>query len=174
MKESFGRALTELYLHEGGFVDHPKDPGGATNRGITKTRLESEYGRPVSIDELKALPVSESDRIYRQCYWDKVRADELPAGLDYAVFDMAVNSGPYAAAKTLQKVLGEVRDGIIGRQTIAAAKTVPVMQVIADFNAERLKMLTTLDTWKTFGKGWTRRVLEVTQTATLMAEGARG
>jgi lysozyme family protein len=106
--------------------------------------------------------------LYKKKYWDKVCGDELPTGLDLSVFDLAVNSGPGRAAKMLQKVLGVTQDGAIGPQTIAKALNVDSSKLIEDYNAERLAFLQALPTWGTFGKGWGRRVAEVTEQATHM------
>jgi lysozyme family protein len=106
--------------------------------------------------------------LHKKKYWDKVCGDELPTGLDLAVFDLAVNSGPGRAAKMLQKILGVTQDGAIGPQTIAKALNTDSSKLIADYNAERLAFLQALPTWGTFGKGWGRRVAEVTEQATHM------
>jgi hypothetical protein len=102
---NFDRALTLVLQSEGGYADDPRDPGGATNRGITRATLARWRGRPVSKAELRALGRAEAAAIYRALYWDALRGDDLPAGLDIALFDYGVNSGPARAARTLQAVL---------------------------------------------------------------------
>lgn len=168
MKENFGIALKALLKHEGGFVNHPADPGGMTNLGVTKKVWEEWVGRPVTEKEMRALTPEAVAPLYRRKYWDKVQADFLPTGVDMAVFDFAVNSGPGRAAKLLQKVLGVTQDGAIGPQTLLKATNVDSSKLVADYNAERLAFLQALPHWDTFGKGWGRRVAEVTAQATHM------
>jgi lysozyme family protein len=168
MKENFPAALQALLKHEGGYVNHPSDPGGMTNLGVTKRVWEEWVGHEVDEKQMRALTPELVAPLYKKKYWDKVCGDELPTGLDLAVFDLAVNSGPGRAAKMLQKVLGVTQDGAIGPQTIAKALNVDSSKLIADYNAERLAFLQALPTWGTFGKGWGRRVAEVTEQATHM------
>lgn len=168
MKENFDLALRALLKHEGGYVNHPADPGGMTNLGVTKIVWEEWVGHPVDEKQMRALTPALVAPLYKKKYWDKVCGDELPTGVDLAVFDLAVNSGPGRAAKMLQKVLGVAQDGAIGPQTIAKALNVDSSKLIADYNAERLAFLMALPKWDTFGKGWGRRVAEVTEQATHM------
>lgn len=168
MKENFDAALRALLKHEGGYVNHPSDPGGMTNLGVTKRVWEEWVGHEVDEKQMRALTPELVAPLYKKKYWDKVCGDELPTGLDLAVFDLAVNSGPGRAAKMLQKILGVTQDGAIGPQTIAKALNVDSSKLIADYNAERLAFLQALPTWGTFGKGWGRRVAEVTEQATHM------
>ncbi len=168
MKENFDAALKALLKHEGGYVNHPSDPGGMTNLGVTKRVWEEWVGHEVDEKQMRALTPALVAPLYKKKYWDKVCGDELPTGLDLAVFDLAVNSGPGRAAKMLQKVLGVTQDGAIGPQTLAKALNVDSSKLIADYNAERLAFLQALPTWDTFGKGWGRRVAEVTEQATHM------
>ena len=99
MQSNFARALANVLVHEGGFVNHPKDPGGATNKGITIATFRKWVKRDGTIDDLKNISAADVAKVYRKHYWDKVRGDDLPSGVDYAVFDYAVNSGPGRAAK---------------------------------------------------------------------------
>ena len=117
---NFSRALDAVLRHEGGYADHPADPGGATNLGITRATLVRWRGRPVSRAEVKALTRGEAAKIYRAFYWDEIAGDELPPGVDFAVFDYCVNSGPGRAARTLQSAAGVRPDGRIGKITLAA------------------------------------------------------
>lgn len=163
MFHTFDKALALVLAHEGGFSDHPRDPGGATNRGVTQRTYDAwrrRYALPprpvrqITDDELKA--------IYRRQYWDPVQADDLPAGLDYAVFDYAVHSGPSRAVKDLQRVVGVRADGIVGSQTLAAvhqAAEDDELAVIAQLCDRRMAFMRGLKTWHVFGKGWTRRVI---------------
>ena len=168
MKENFDTALKALLKHEGGYVNHPSDPGGMTNLGVTKRVWEEWVGHEVDEKQMRALTPELVAPLYKKKYWDKVCGDELPTGVDLAVFDLAVNSGPGRAAKMLQKVLGVAQDGAIGPQTLAKALNIDSSKLVADYNAERLAFLMALPTWGTFGKGWGRRVAEVTEQATHM------
>ena len=168
MKENFDLALRALLKHEGGYVNHPADPGGMTNLGVTKTVWEEWVGHPVDEKQMRALTPELVAPLYKKKYWDKVCGDELPTGVDLAVFDLAVNSGPGRAAKMLQKVLGVAQDGAIGPQTLLKAVNVDSSKLVADYNAQRLAFLMALPQWDTFGKGWGRRVAEVTEQATHM------
>ncbi len=168
MKENFDTALRALLKHEGNFSNHPLDPGGMTNLGVTKRVWEEWVGHPVDEKQMRALTPAMVAPLYKKKYWDKVCGDELPTGADLAVFDFAVNSGPGRAAKMLQKVLGVTQDGAIGPQTLAKALNIDSSKLVADYNAERLAFLMALPQWDTFGKGWGRRVAEVTEQATHM------
>ena len=168
MKENFPLALRALLKHEGGFSNHPLDPGGMTNLGVTQKVWEEWVGHPVDEKQMRALTPELIGPLYKKKYWDKVRGDDLPTGVDLAVFDFAVNSGPGRAAKMLQKVLGVTQDGAIGPATLAKAINIDSSKLVADYNAERLAFLQALPAWDTFGKGWGRRVAEVTEQATHM------
>lgn len=167
---NFAAALDAVLRHEGGYADHPADPGGATNLGITRATLARWSGRPVSKAEVRALTKAEAAAIYRARYWDAVRADALPAGLDVAVFDCAVNSGPVRAVKTLQAVVGLPADGKIGPATLAAVNMRAPRALITQFCRRRLSFLERLRTFRVFGRGWTRRVKETEILALEMAE----
>lgn len=167
MQRNFSRALAAVLKHEGGFVNHPRDPGGATNKGITIATFRRYVKRSGTVAELKAISDADVAKVYRKHYWDKVRADELPGGLDYAVFDYAVNSGPGRAVKHLQEVLGVKQDGVIGPVTIAAAFQAPgPITALCD---RRMRFLRSLKTWPTFGRGWSSRVLGVRTLASELA-----
>ena len=161
MKDNFPKALAAVLVHEGGFVNNPKDPGGMTNLGCTKATWEDHCGHPVDEKTMKALTPSDVGPLYRQKYWNKVCGDDLPAGVDYVVFDAAINSGPGRAAKWLQACVGVEPDGGIGPKTLAAVRAFEPKQLISDYSKRRLSFLMDLPTWDTFGRGWTRRVNEV-------------
>ena len=169
MKENFATSLVHVLKHEGGFVNHPKDPGGMTNLGCTKAVWEAHVGHPVSEADMRALTTYDVAPLYRRKYWDAVSGDLLPTGLDYVVFDAAINSGPGRAAKWLQTVAGVTPDGAIGPKTLAAINAKPVQQLIAQYNDTRLQFLEGLPTWGTFGKGWGNRVAQVQSTAAQLA-----
>lgn len=165
----FHPAVEQVLQHEGGFVHHPRDPGGATKFGITRETLSRARGRPVSIDDVRELTRVEAVGVYRRLYWDVVHADELPPGLDLAVFDLAVNSGPPRATRMLQAVLGVEADGIVGPATLKAAWQVDPTETIRRLTQARLGFLERLATWPVFGRGWRRRVLAVEQGALRLA-----
>lgn len=160
-KGTFAKAMPHVFSEEGGYVDHPQDPGGATNMGITLATLSAWEGRRVSKAEVKALTKSKATDIYRENYWNKVAGDDLPAGVDYAVFDFAINSGPARAVKMLQKVVGVDQDGVIGAKTLAAVRKIAADRIINELCDARLAWLKGLGTFSTFGKGWTSRVSRV-------------
>jgi lysozyme family protein len=169
MKSNFEDSLARVLAAEGGFSNHKSDPGGMTNLGCTKAVWEAFVGHPVSEADMRALTPEMVAPLYRRKYWDKVSGDLLPSGLDYAVFDAAINSGPGRAAKWLQQVVGATVDGAIGPGTLAAVAAKPVQQVIAQYNDTRLQFLENLPTWGTFGKGWGNRVAHVQSAASLLA-----
>ena len=158
--------------HEGGYVNHPKDPGGETNLGVTK-RVYEEWG---GTKDMKDLEVEDVAPIYRKNYWDRIKADELPSGLDLCVFDFGVNAGTGRAAKYLQRLIGTVADGGIGPNTLKALdefiskQEYGVKDTILKYQAARQDYYESLSTFETFGKGWTRRVKETTQSALDMVE----
>ena len=168
MKENLRAAMDALLKHEGAFVNHPADPGGMTNLGVTKRVWEEWVGHSVDEQEMRGLTPAAVAPMYKKKYWDKIHGDDLPSGLDLVVFDACVNSGGSRASKMLQKVLGVTQDGVIGPQTLLKASTANTSKLIADYNAERLAFLMALPTWDTFGKGWKRRVEEVTEQAMVM------
>jgi lysozyme family protein len=169
MKENFNAVLALVVLSEGGYVNHSKDPGGMTNLGCTKAVWEEYVGHPVSENDMRNLTPELVAPLYKRKYWDKVVGDDLPSGLDYAVFDAAINSGPGKAAKWLQEVLGVTADGSIGKGTLAAVHTMDVQDLIAKYNDKRLQFLEGLPTFATFGRGWSRRVSEVQSAAAALA-----
>jgi lysozyme family protein len=169
---SYDAALARVLAHEGGYTDHPDDPGGPTNFGITI----ADYRRYVMPDataaDVRAMRLDDAKAIYRGKYWAAVRGDDLPAGLDYAVFDYAVNSGVVRAAKALQRLVGAAADGRIGPLTLAAVRAHRAEALIAALCDERLHFLQGLRTWRVFGRGWGRRVAEVRIAALAMAADA--
>lgn len=158
MEASFFKSLEMVLKHEGGFVDHPEDPGGATNKGITHKTYAEFLGRPLEdVNELKNIPDEHVGLIYKKGYWDKIKGDELPAGVDFCVFDWAVNSGPGRAAKALQKAVGAAQDGAIGPKTLEAVQAADPALIVTDIAKDREEFYRSLRTFDTFGKGWLRR-----------------
>jgi lysozyme family protein len=166
---SYDEALSRLLAHEGGYSDHPSDPGGPTNFGITLGDYRAYVKPNATAADVRAMTVDTAKAIYRDKYWNALRGDDLPAGVDYCVFDYGVNSGTARAAKVLQTCLGVPQDGKIGAQTIAAAKRADAAKLIGDICDQRLAFLQGLKTWPVFGNGWGRRVREVRAAALAMA-----
>lgn len=169
MSSSFERAVSVVLQHEGGFVLHPSDPGGATNFGITRATLARARRHPVSVEDVRALTREEAVAIYRRLYWDALHAKDLPRGLDLAVFDLAVHSGPLRAVRMLQATLGVEADGIVGPVTLKAAGQADVPKAIARLTRMRLRFLRRLGAWPAFGRGWRRRVIDVEREALRLA-----
>ena len=161
MKANFESALQAVLHHEGGFVNHPDDPGGMTNLGVTKLAWEMWTGHPVDERTMRSLTPERVAPMYKAKYWNKIKGDDLPTGVDYAVFDAAVNSGPGRAAKWLQGCVGVEQDGGIGPKTLLAVAAADPAQLIEDYAKRRLSFLMDLPHWGTFGKGWSRRVAAV-------------
>ena len=162
---NFEQALEKLLHHEGGYVNHPSDPGGMTNLGVTRRVYEEWVGRESSEKEMRNLTPQDVAPIYKAKYWDRIKGDNLPNGLNYAVFDASVNSGTGRAAKWLQECVGAVPDGGIGPKTLAMVATHSPEDLIIKYCDMRQAFLESLSTFDTFGKGWTRRVNEVRETA---------
>ncbi len=176
MDRNFARALPLVLQHEGGYVNHPNDPGGATNKGITLATFRRYVKPNGTIADLKRLTVQQAGTVYRRQYWDKVHGAELPDGVDYAVFDFAVNSGPARAAKYLQAIVGVPQDGKIGPVTLAATQDMSAVHIIETLCDNRLAFMkrarnrkTGKRLWPTFGKGWSRRMKGVREHALAMA-----
>lgn len=161
MQSNFNRSLDMVLKHEGGYSHHSQDPGGMTNLGVTAKVWQEWVGHPVDEKQMRALTQQNVAPLYKRKYWDACRADELVSGLDYAVFDYAVNSGVGRAAKTLQACVGVTPDGGIGPVTLAAVKAHNSSKLIENLCDKRLDFLQSLSTFPTFGKGWERRVNEV-------------
>lgn len=160
--DAFDRWLPHILKHEGGYVNHPRDPGGATMKGITQKTYDSWRDRQRQPRQsVRLISDAEISAIYRRDYWEPIRGDELPAGVDYCVFDFAVNSGINRAARYLQNAVGTEADGVIGAETIAAAGSVGPASIINHICDARMSFLKGLSTWRDFGKGWTARVSDV-------------
>ena len=147
---------------EGGYVNHPRDPGKATNMGITAATLRAWRGRPVTNTDVRNLSQKEALAIYKAQYWDTVRADLLPLGLDYLTFDYGVNSGPARAIKDLQRTVGADADGVIGQKTLSKIKEYisknGMKALLNAYATRRWNFVQGLSTFSTFGDGWRRRI----------------
>lgn len=160
MKENLERALAFVFEFEGGYADHPADPGGATNLGITFNELAAWRGRSVSKDDVRSLTKDEATQIYLNRYWDPCHCSELPAGTDLAVFDCAVNQGLGRATRFIQQAANVAVDGHIGPMTIAAVKAAPPAKLLTEFMARRMQSYGSLTRlFGTFGLGWSRRLI---------------
>lgn len=171
MKENFAPSLAAVLIHEGGFVLSQHDPGGATCKGVTQQVYDDwrvSHGEPKRT--VRDIDQAEVEALYRANYWDRIRGDDLPKGVDYCVFDFAVNSGVNRAARFLQRAAMVAEDGVIGPATLATVnKAYPtgLVDLICDL---RLCFLKSLKTWQFFGRGWGKRVEEVRARAKDMAE----
>lgn len=179
-ERGFDRALPHVLIHEGGKVDHPKDPGGRTNKGITQRVYNAWRAKSnLPIRDVYSIDQMEVEAIYRFQYWDAVMGDALPEGVGYVVFDGAVNSGPKQSIKWLQRALGSLYtgkiDGVMGTVTLQAVKACEDHdELIARIIDRRESFLKALKTWSTFGKGWSRRIAQVEQTGQAWASGSVG
>jgi lysozyme family protein len=154
---NFDTAFGKLLGHEGDFSDHPDDPGGKTRFGVTEA-VAREVGYK---GDMRELPLELAKRIYRAKYWDEVQADFLPAGIRYAMFDAAVNSGPRQAIRWLQRAVGAADDGILGPRTMAAAGALSADAVRMKLLAQRLRFMSGLPNWPAFSRGWARRISDL-------------
>lgn len=170
MRSNFNKCLDLVLEHEGGFVDHPKDPGGMTNLGVTKRTWEEYIGRKAMSQEIKDLTPEDVAPVYKQQYWDKIRGDDLPSGVDWSVFDWAVNSGPARAIKALQHIVGAKSDGVIGPKTLAQVEKANAEIIVETMHDIRQRFYEGLSTYDTFGRGWTRRNAATLEQAMEMIE----
>ena len=173
MRVNFLIVLPKVLVHEGGWADHAEDPGGATMRGIILATYARYKGRKVTKRELRNISDAEVAEIYKGEYWDSVRGDDLPSGMDYTVFDASVNSGVGRGPKLLQRALGVKQDARIGNGTLAAARAADPVKVIVAANAYRMGFLKGLKIWGAFGKGWSRRVADVEAFSLKLAVGVQ-
>lgn len=159
----FERCLDEVLKHEGGYVDHPRDPGGATNLGVTLGTAKA-HGLDIDGDgdvdkiDVRNLKPRDVRPVYRKSYWLAAGCDALPAGPDLMVFDLAVNSGVTRAAKFLQEAVGVTADGKVGQITLGAARRIPPAELVLRLRNRRERFYRSLPTFSTFGKGWMRRL----------------
>jgi lysozyme family protein len=167
---AYDEALRRLLAHEGGYTNHPSDPGGPTNFGITICDYRKYVKPNATAADVRAMSVGEAKAIYRKRYWDRQRCDELPAGVDYSVFDYGVNSGIGRSGKVLRRVVGlpDSKHFVTDEVLRAVARRDPKALVIA-INDERLAFLKCLKTWPVFGKGWNARVSAVKAVSLRMA-----
>lgn len=151
---NFDDSFTRLLGSEGGYSNNPADPGGATNFGVTQAvaRANGYAG------DMRDFTQAQAKAIYRRLYWDAVKADALPDGVRFDIFDGAVNSGVGQSVRWLQRAVGAEADGVIGPKTLAAVASLPPALVCARYNGQRLMFMTGLSNWPTFSRGWAKRI----------------
>ena len=174
MRDTYDSALRRILIHEGGYADHPADPGGATMRGVTQRVYDGwRAGAGMARRPVRQIEAGEVQAIYRQLYADKIAYDALPAGVDAVMLDAAVHSGPAQAAKWLQRTIGVTVDGNIGPATVAAAAAAGDPRALVRAIMERRRaFLRALGTFNTFGEGWLRRVADIEAFAMSLISGA--
>ena len=162
MKDNYQAALNHVLKSEGGWSDNPADPGGATMKGITLVVYRNWKRNPhLTKDDLKNISDQDVYDLYKQLYWDKIHGDDLPAGIDYAVFDSAVNMGVGRASKLIQEAAGVTSDGVLGPASLSAIQKADTKELIEKFSHLKESFYRSLATFQTFGKGWLNRVAEV-------------
>ena len=168
MMGNFDNALKRVLANEGGFTNDPKDPGGMTNLGVTKKNWEDWSRRAVTEQEMRSLGDAVVAPFYRARYWDAIKADNLPTGIDYLVFDFAVNAGVSRASKFLQNVVKVKEDGIIGLMTLAAVRAMNPDDLVKQYSDLKTEYYQSLNTFDHFGEGWLARVAQVQNDALTM------
>ncbi len=176
MLSNWDKSFDMVIAHEGGFTNDQRDKGnhlpdgreGCTIWGCTQANWEKYIGHEVTQDDMKALKKEDVKPLYKRDYWDAVRGDDLPAGVDYAVFDFAINAGPAAARKMIQKALGVTADGSIGPATMKAIQDAEGKDLLEKFSHSKEAFYKSLPTFPTYGKGWLKRVADVQTSASTM------
>jgi lysozyme family protein len=169
MQSNWDNAFKMMLASEGGYVNHPSDPGGMTNLGVTKRVWEEWVGRESNEKEMRSLTPEMVEPLYKRKFWDAVRGDELPAaGISYLIFDFAVNAGVGRSIKTLQSAVGVTPDGGFGPMTMAAVQAIDPVELVEKFSQAKEDFYRSLNTFETFGKGWLNRVAAVKVKATSM------
>jgi lysozyme family protein len=160
MQANYELALAHVLQYEGGYTNHPADPGGPTNFGITLANLSEWRKTHCTASDVECMAKEEAEAIYKAMYWDKVYGDILPHGLDIAVFDCAVNQGVGRAIKLLQRAVKVQEDGVLGKLTLKAVNGLPASDMLHEFMALRMQAYGSLTTlFRTFGLGWSRRLI---------------
>jgi len=161
VNRNWNKSFDLVIVNEGGYVDNKLDPGGATNWGCTQAVWEGYIGHKVSVDDMKALTKEDVKPLYKKRYWDAIHGDAIPSGLDYCLFDCAINSGVNRSSKIIQEIVGVFADGAIGNNTVSAITQLNPITAINEFCDKRQAFLESLKTFPVFGKGWSKRVSEV-------------
>jgi len=176
MISNWDQAFKQMLASEGGFTDDERDKGnslpdgrkGSTMLGVTQFNWEAHVGHQVTHDQMRKLSPADVEPLYKKKYWDVVRADELPSGIDYLVFDMGVNAGPGRSIKIMQTALGVPADGGFGPMTMAAVLAADPVKLIEDFSQAKEDFYRSLNDFSVYGTGWLNRVAEVKQKASTM------
>ena len=176
MLDNWKESFKHLLVSEGGYTEDPRDPGnhlpdgraGCTNLGVTQTAWEAFVGHQVSNQDMRDLTPEKIEPFYKAKYWDAVRADELPSGLDYLVFDFAINAGPGRSIKCLQSAVGTTPDGGLGPKTMQAVMEHDRTDLVEKFSQAKLDFYRSRPTFATYGNGWTSRVASVKKQAESM------
>jgi lysozyme family protein len=167
-------SLSHIFGSEGGYTANRKDPGNWTGGKVGRGKLKgTKFGIAANSYpdlDIKALTIEQASEIYRRDYAAKIRFDDLPTGLDFAMLDYAINSGPFKAVTELQNIVGVADDGKIGPVTLKAIRACITKALIIRLCDARLAFLKRLKAWKTFGKGWSRRVASVRTAALNMVD----
>ena len=169
MNANWQQAFEQMLASEGLFTDDPRDPGnklpdgrkGSTMLGVTQYNWEAHVGHQVTHDDMRKLTAADVEPLYKKKYWDVVRADELPSGIDYMVFDMGVNAGPGRAIKLLQTSVHVPADGGFGPITMAAVQAADPVELIEKFSMWKESFYRSLDSFSVYGTGWLNRVADV-------------
>ena len=173
MKDNFEKCLEMVLVHEGGYVNNKNDRGGMTNLGVTRKVYEDWIDRPVSEEEMRNLTPEDVAPIYRKNYADRIHFDSLPSGLDWACLDWAINSGASRPAKAIQRAVGATTDGVIGPKTLQLVAEKDPKFIIDYVYTVRQSFYESLDDYKHFGRGWSRRNKETLHQAMEMAKGGK-
>ena len=173
MRENFNKCLEMVLEHEGGYVNNKNDRGGMTNLGVTRRVYEDWVDRPVSEQEMRDLTPEDVAPIYRKNYADRIHFDSLPSGLDWACLDWAINSGASRPAKAIQRAVGATADGVIGPKTLQLVAEKDPEFIIDYVYTVRQSFYESLDDYKHFGRGWSRRNKETLHQAMEMAKGGK-
>ena len=176
MQSNWDQAFKQMLASEGGFTDDERDNGnklpdgrkGSTMLGVTQFNWEQHVGHQVTHDDMRKLTPADVEPLYKKKYWDAVRADELPSGIDYLVFDMGVNAGPGRSIKLLQTATGQVPDGVLGPITMSAVQAADPVKLIQDFSDAKEAFYRSLDSFSVYGTGWLNRVAAVKLKASSM------
>lgn len=156
---NFLACFNETESFEGGYVNNPHDPGGATLKGVTQGVYSAwlrQHGR--SNAAVRGASDVDIQAIYRELYWNPVHGDDLFVGLDLVMVDYGWGSGPITAIEHMQRLLGIAVDGVFGPATLAAIDMPDQRGFINGLCAERLAFFQRLPGWKYFGPGWTNRL----------------
>ena len=165
MKDNFEPCFQLVLKSEGGYVWDGSDPGGETNRGVTKAAWQSYIKRPVLEGEMAKLSVNDVRPFYKQMYWNVCNCEGLPKGVDYVVFDFAVNSGCKESIRTLQKSVGSEPDGVLGPITLTLISHQNEKELIDSFTSHKIAFYQILKTFPIYGKGWVERANRVANEA---------